>query len=79
MRPVLIKWVDIVSWSGWNDELVETDQDEPAPFTTIGFIIKQTEHKLSISDTYPEIGNVTTFPAGCIKEIIELKLPKSGK
>ena len=23
MKPVLIKWVDIVSWSGWNDELIE--------------------------------------------------------
>jgi hypothetical protein len=79
MKPVIIKWVDIVSWTGWNDELVEQDQDQPAPFTTIGFLIKETDHKITISDTYPEIGSVVTFPRGCVTEIIPLKTPKSGK
>ena len=75
--PVLIKWVDIVSWSGWNDELIANDEDQPADFTSVGFILKQTDHKLTVSDTYPEIGAVTTYPMGCVKEIIPLKVGKT--
>lgn len=74
--PVLIKWVDIVSWSGWNEELVSNDEDQPANFTSVGFILKQTKDKLTVSDTYPEIGAVTTYPMGCVKEIIPLKVRK---
>ena len=73
VMPVLIKWVDIVSWSGWNDELIEKGEDVPAPFTTVGFILNQDKEKLTISDSYPDIGAVVTFPKGCIKEIIELR------
>jgi hypothetical protein len=72
MKPVIVKWRDIVSWTGWNDELIEKGLDEPANFTTIGFIVRQTETKLTISDTYPEMGSIVTFPIGCIDEIIEL-------
>jgi len=74
--PVLIKWVDIVSWSGWNEELIEKDEDQPAPFTSVGFIIKQTDDKLTVSDSYPDIGAVTTYPMGCVKEIIPLQVRK---
>jgi len=72
MTPVLIKWVDIVSWSGWNDELIEQGQDEPAVFYTVGFILRKTKTKLTISDTGNAIGNITTFPMGCVQEIKEL-------
>lgn len=74
MKPVLIKWVDIVSWSGWNDELIDKGEDEPAEFLTVGFILKQTKSKLTISDTGNAIGNVTTFPMGCVQEITELTI-----
>lgn len=72
MKPVLVKWRDIASWSGWNEELIEKGEDEPIPFTTVGFIVNHTETKLTISDTYPEMGAIVTFPIGCIDEIIEL-------
>jgi hypothetical protein len=73
MKPVLIKWIDIVSWSGWNDELIEQGKDEPAVFYTVGFILRKTKTKLTISDTGNAIGNITTFPIGCVQEITELK------
>ena len=79
MKPVLIKWVDIVSWSGWNDELIDKGEDEPAEFLTVGFILKQTKSKLTISDTGNAIGNVTTFPMGCVQEITELTIGKPSR
>lgn len=84
--PVIVNWVDIVSWSGWNDELIDSGEDKPAEYTTIGFLISHDEEKLTITDTYPDVGNVVTFPIGCVKSIIELglsdlsgKSPKKGK
>ena len=73
-NPVVIKWVDIVSWSGWNQELIDKNLDVPAPFTTIGFLVRMDEEKVTISDSYPDMGNITVFPQGCVKEIIELKI-----
>lgn len=73
-NPVIIKWVDIVAWSGWNQELIDKKEDVPAPFTTIGFLVRQDADKITITDCYPDIGNVTVFPMGCVKEIIELQL-----
>jgi len=72
MTPVMIKWQDIVTWSGWNDELIEQGLDEPANYTTVGFILNQTDEKLTITDSYPDVGNVVCFPMGCVQEIIEL-------
>lgn len=79
MKPVLIKWVDIVSWSGWNDELIEQGQDEPAVFFTVGFILRKTKTKLTISDTGNAVGNITTFPMGCVQEITELESGRTKK
>lgn len=75
LKPVIVKWLDIVSWSGWNDDLIENKQDEPAVFYTVGFIVNKTKHKLTITDCGDGvIGNITTFPIGCIQEIIPLKV-----
>ena len=71
-KPVIIQWVDIASWSGWNQELIDNNEDEPIRFYTTGFIVRQDEKRLTISDTYPDIGSVTVFPTGCIEEIHEL-------
>lgn len=71
-RPVVVKWVDITSWVGWNDELYDAEEDLPTPFKTIGFLVRKTKDRLTISDTWPEIGNLTTFPTGCITEVINL-------
>ena len=68
-RPALVEWVDIVSWAGWNEDLIENDEDEPATFLTVGFIVKQTKDKLVITDCANTIGNVTVFPMGCVRNI----------
>lgn len=72
MKPVIVKWHDIVSWTGWNEELIENEEDEPALYFTTGFVLNHTDTKLTITDTYPDIGSVVTFPIGCVEEIIEL-------
>lgn len=76
--PVLVRWLDIVSWPGWNEELIEEGRDEPAEFLTLGYVINETESKLSISDTENAVGNVTTFPRGCVLEVIPLTRKLNG-
>jgi len=80
-KLLLIKWRDITSWSGWGDDIVDEGKDEPMLFYTVGFQVKKTKTKLTISDTWPDIGNVTTFPIGCIESLKELKsgLPPVNK
>ena len=68
-----------MTWPGWNEALIEEGKDVPAEFTTVGFIVNQTDQKLTISDTENAVGNVTTFPKGCVLEIIELRRKPGGK
>lgn len=77
--PVCITWRDIATWAGWNEELVESGLAEPLTVQTVGFIIKKTKDILLISDTYPEIGSVTAFPAGCVVKIEKLDGKKPSK
>lgn len=76
---VLVVWEDIVSWSGWNDELIQENADVPKVFQTMGYFIRQNKHRLTISDTYPDIGTVTSFPAGCVIKLVELQAVKDDK
>lgn len=69
---VLVHWVDIVAWSGWNQELIDKNEDVPAPFTSIGFLVRIDGEKVTITDCYPDIGNVTVFPLGCVTSIEEI-------
>lgn len=71
---VLVEWEDIMSWTGWNQELIDNNEDEPEVFRTIGFVIRDTKTKLTISDTYPQIGSVVVFPKGCIRKITKLSV-----
>lgn len=73
MKPVIVEWVDITSYNGWNDDIFDDEDDLLYKFNTIGFIIKQTDKMLVISDTYPEIGSVVAYPIGCVLSITELK------
>lgn len=75
MKPVIVEWVDITSYNGWNDDIFDDEDDLLYKFNTIGFIIKQTDNMLVISDTYPEIGSVVAYPIGCVLSIKEL-IPK---
>jgi len=74
VKLVLVSWLDIMNWSGWNDDLIKDGKDEPKLFHTIGFEVKRTKTKLTISDSWPDIGAVTTFPMGCVQEITEIKI-----
>lgn len=78
---ILVKWRDITSWSGWNEDIVSEGKDEPMVFYTVGFLIQKTKTKLTISDTWPDIGNVTSFPMGCIEFTKEIKsgIPATAK
>ena len=76
-QPVLVRWLDIVTYAGWNEDLVEEGKDQPAEFLTVGYIVNNTKEKLTISDTANAIGNITTFPKGCVLEITELQI-KTG-
>jgi len=58
MKLVLVSWLDIMNWSGWNDDLVKDGKDEPKLFHTIGFEVKRTKTKLTISDSWPDIGAI---------------------
>lgn len=73
-KPVIVKWVDITSWTGWNDELIEQNLDEPTTLYTVGYIVRKTKDKLTITDTYPDTGAVVTFPIGCVISITELEV-----
>ena len=73
MKPVIVEWVDITSYNGWNDDIFDDEDNLLYKFNTIGFIIKQTDNMLVISDTYPEIGSVVAYPIGCVLSITELK------
>ena len=35
---ILVKWRDITSWSGWNEDIVSEGKDEPMVFYTVGFL-----------------------------------------
>lgn len=71
---VIIEWWDITSWSGWNHEILENGAAEPTLFTTVAFLVELTDEKLVTSDTYNDIGNLTVYPRGCIKEIYQIEI-----
>jgi len=74
MKLVVVEWRDIMSWSGWNDDLIKDNKDEPGLFYSVGFLVRRTKTKLTICDTCPGVGNVTTFPMGCVVSVKEISL-----
>jgi hypothetical protein len=38
----------------------------------VGYLVKKTKKKLILTDTIPQIGNVTVFPMGCVMDIKEV-------
>lgn len=69
MKLVTIVWWDIQTWAGWNEDVVESGQDVPLEVTTVGYLVRKTKDAVTISDSSPQIGNVTVFPRGCIRSI----------
>lgn len=73
MKLVKIEWLDIQTWPGWNEGLVQEGLDVPLQVTTVGYLVRKTKTTVTISDSSPHIGNVTVFPRGCIRAITEIK------
>lgn len=70
MQLIIVQWVDIETHVGWRDDLTDV---EPPVFETVGYLVKKNKKKLIITDTIPQIGNVTVFPMGCVLDIREVK------
>lgn len=70
MQLVIVKWVDIETHVGWCEDLQDV---EPPVFETVGYLVTKTKKKLILTDTVPQIGNVTVFPMGCVMDIREVK------
>lgn len=79
MKLVLIEWMDIRTWAGWNEDLIEAGEDKPLEVTTVGYLVRTTKDAVTISDSYPDIGNVTVFPRGCIRSMRVLESHKTSK
>jgi len=73
MKLVKIEWLDIKTWPGWNEELVQEGKHVTLEVTTVGYLVRKTKTTVTISDSSPHIGNVTVFPRGCIRTITEIK------
>ena len=76
MKPVVIKWVDIVSELVWNEKVKPL---QLPIFNSIGFLVSIDEEKVIICDTDPGTGNRCGFPLGCVIEIMELDNGKTHK
>jgi len=76
-EPTLVEvmWEDVETYAGWNPEAGDV---EPPVFTTVGYLVKDEEHKLIISDTKEGLGNVTVFPSGVVLEVVELERVEEG-
>ena len=71
MDLVVITWEDIETHIGWHD--CQANEFEPPVFKTVGYLFFQNRKKLVICDTEAGEGNVTVFPAGCVKKIEVIK------
>lgn len=69
-QMVEITWQDVETYAGWNPECGDV---EPPTFTTVGYLVKEEEHKIIITDTKERLGNVTVFPRGVILQLAEVE------
>lgn len=77
-NPVVIHWIDIVGWTGWNQELIDNDEAHCSEFWTVGYVVSMDDKELVITDCANEIGNITVFPVGVIQSITEYEAKKSA-
>jgi len=65
-----IFWVDITEYSGWAEK-----DEEPTPTWSVGFLHKENEEWLVLTDTQPK-GNAVYYPKGCIRKTVKLSKAK---
>lgn len=78
-KPVLVKWYDISTKSGWHEqESIDSfvmDEDENLVYQ-VGFLYEQDERQICLLNSYFSgrdlLGDITKIPKGCVLEIKEL-------
>jgi hypothetical protein len=78
-KPVLVKWYDISTSSGWKEqEEIDTfvmDEKENLVFQ-VGFLYEEDERQICLLNSYftgrDLLGDITKIPKGCVIDIIDL-------
>jgi hypothetical protein len=78
-KPVLVKWYDISTSSGWKEqEEIDTfvmDEKENLVFQ-VGFLYEEDERQICLLNSYFSgrdlLGDITKIPKGCVVEIKHL-------
>jgi hypothetical protein len=78
-KPVLVKWYDISTSSGWKEqEEIDTfvmDEKENLVFQ-VGFLYEEDERQICLLNSYFSgrdlLGDLTKIPKGCVVEIKHL-------
>lgn len=78
-KPVLVKWYDISTSSGWKEqEEIDTfvmDEKENLVYQ-VGFLYEEDERQICLLNSYftgrDLLGDITKIPKGCVVEIKHL-------
>lgn len=76
---VMVRWVDIIGedQNPWST-IEEAKAMKPAPITTIGKVVENTDHYLTVASSWDEsgdfLGNLNCIPKGVIQEVSEINL-----
>jgi hypothetical protein len=78
MKIVYIRWMDADTTTGWKskDEVEEDKDSESTICTSVGFLIHQNQHTITICSGYheDEYSEVTKIPKGMVREMTEVQL-----
>jgi len=81
---VMVRWVDIIGedQSPWST-IEEAKAMKPAPITTIGKVVENTDQYLTVASSWDEsgefLGNLNCIPKGVIQEVSEINLDVSDQ
>jgi len=78
MKIVYIEWTDAETSSGWKsrDEVDDDKESESTVCTSVGFLIHQNQHTITICSGYhdDEYSEVTKIPKGMVREMTEVQM-----
>ena len=81
---VMVRWVDIIGedQTPWST-IEEAKAMKPAPIITIGKVVENTDHYLTVASSWDEssefLGNLNCIPKGVIEEVSEINLGVSDQ
>ena len=79
---VMVRWLDIIGedQAPWST-VDEAKAMKPAPITTIGKVVENTDQYLTVASSWDEsgefLGNLNCIPKGVIQEVSEINLKVS--